>query len=330
MKLSRKHQMFIKPSAFEFIVMNVGQGNMNLIQTPKFNFFYDFGYAINATRSDLEIFLKNNKRYFEKDFAILISHWDLDHYQLLIALLESPYLVNLKYIIANEVIPNITVNRLILSLKKNLPTNAIHLIPCAKKESSVKGYENYYSKYSFQNIDIKKDLGLNKACDLFNLDIFRGGYKSDRNRYSIVLIINYYGHQIICTGDSHYKDVNKYVYSILEQTHNLSSKILYYMVPHHGGKAGRFVMDNLTFSRELSKFIISVGKNSYTHPRKDVIENLEMHINGNNILRTDKQNGDTCSASDKENTLSEPDMNSNSHLVFYSNILVCNSVKKLV
>lgn len=269
-----------------FWVKNVGQGNLNILETHHINIFYDLGYSINATKTEVDTFYNNNIKLFQKKFIIIISHWDLDHYQLLLKLADSKEIQNLTTLIVSSVMPNRTVVNLIATLEsKNVE---IIKVPCAPKTKVPRGL-NFYTKYNISRPPFKSNILTQEPLlyPVYDIEIFRGAERVDRNRYSLVVIIHFCNNKIILTGDSNYKDVN---YSIFNKLDICKDDTIHYVVPHHGGSAGNVTFENLLFDKTKSDFIISVGKNNYGHPLKKNVDELKCHtknLHQTNILKKD-------------------------------------------
>lgn len=63
---------------------------------------------------------------------------------------------------------------------------------------------------------------------------------------------------------------------------------MYFIVPHHGGGAGKFALGNLNLTKRKGEVIISVGDNSYGHPLMCNIMDLKQKFSNISVYRTDK------------------------------------------
>ena len=98
----------------------------------------------------------------------------------------------------------------------------------------------------------------------------------DLNDYSLVTLISYGNFDVLLTGDA---DRSNQPYTAG------SSHVEVFKVPHHGAKTAINEDFVATISPEIS--VISVGaKNSYGHPRQEVIKSLENFVS--KVYRTDK------------------------------------------
>lgn len=100
----------------------------------------------------------------------------------------------------------------------------------------------------------------------------------DSNDASIFLKFILNGESYLLTGDAGFKVDKK----LLDKNINLKSKIL--KVSHHGSKYG--TSNEFLKAVKPEKAIISVGKNSYGHPAKELLNRLK-NINAQ-IFRTDE------------------------------------------
>lgn len=263
----------------ELKVFNVGQGNLNVFETAEAIVFYDFGCCKIKSKKDASELFGKLEQYFKKniDVYIIISHWDIDHYILLKLLIEFLNLVNshsLKYVIGPYQLPNCTSKKIVKSLEDLKVSIKLIKSPTVHPSMKLRGY-NFYTKY---NLSLNKHKIFGENCVQFEL--YHGTKKADRNRYSLVLKIKVCNsYLIILTGDSFYKDVNNYV---LNSSDFRNIKKIYYLIPHHGGNAGKFELSKLdTVEKTLINNILSVGTNNYGHPNKQIMQNFD------NIFRTD-------------------------------------------
>jgi len=104
---------------------------------------------------------------------------------------------------------------------------------------------------------------------------------ADPNEFSIVAILKYGEFGALLSGDIQLPVIDDVSRKISDKAnHDLE----YIKIPHHGSKNG--ITDELLNTIEPEVAVISVGKNSYGHPHKDVIKLLnEKDIR---ILRTDQ------------------------------------------
>lgn len=99
----------------------------------------------------------------------------------------------------------------------------------------------------------------------------------DDNEKSLVLKYTYGGYAVLFTGD-----ITGEAERIIAKLYDMRADVL--KVAHHGSKFSSSDEFLLAVSPALS--IIEVGKNSYGHPTRDVLDRLKKH--GSSVLRTDE------------------------------------------
>lgn len=119
----------------------------------------------------------------------------------------------------------------------------------------------------------------------------------DLNDYSLVFVLRYGSFDAVFPGDADTQVERNYENSVLSDD---SIEVL--KVPHHGSKTG---MTNAFADRVKPRLaVISVGKNNYGHPTKEVIDMLQSR--GSRVLRTDER-GDIAVISDGKDWAVEKD-----------------------
>jgi competence protein ComEC len=118
-----------------------------------------------------------------------------------------------------------------------------------------------------------------------------GVYTSTRdlNDFSIVNLLTYGNFRALMTGDILPDSID-----VLLQNYEMSD-VNYIKVPHHGSKNG--LTQSLLDAVKPEVAVISVGKNSYGHPHKEVLEMLAGYEL--KVLRTDEM-GDVVVVTDGE------------------------------
>lgn len=243
------------------IVRNVGQGNWNeLFVDDKAYVVYDSGTHYLTKREQVVKYIDNRETIFQNDKPVLIiSHWDVDHYHCLLAMSDLT-LSSFDYVMFKDYIPNLTSRKLVARFHKLIPTQIQTLS-------------------SGRAIKIKKVTKLTLMNSLIDVVlVFNGSKDRDRNKCGICLIIKTNKVNIILSADHHYEQISRFLLPFL----NYPSKH-YLVVPHHGGKAGKFEY-NMSKNLTPKLAIISVGKNSYGHPFKKYID--ELHSKKFNTRRT--------------------------------------------
>jgi len=306
----------------ELEVVNVGQGNFNVIKIGGFNLFYDLGAPLQAKEVDVDDIVSRNCSLFNTEFGVLISHWDVDHYRLIFNLEKVGKLKNMKFLICPNHLPNMTsIKAFDIVVAKNIYIHTIYNIKnntCFKNTTNIKVNrgDTPYSKVQFSNLALESVTDLITLCkrlsanflyncnkkylrvllgsycyqkDLICLDLFHSVNKADRNKNSLVLVLKYQNkasinNYVVFTGDCHYSDLDKFILSTLDFPLNE----VYLVVPHHGGGAGKFILDNLNLPNGKGEAIISVGHNPYGHPLLGNIMDLRKKFPNTIVFRTDK------------------------------------------
>ncbi|WP_345879535.1 hypothetical protein [Shewanella algae] len=247
----------------ELTIVDCGQGNWNEISTINDVLIYDMG----ASQSHSEIQTKTlvsdrRKVHGYKNTVIVISHWDMDHFQAL-KYLGNEKLKKITAVYGPSNIPPTNVYRdMIRHLKGyKIPCN---LIPPTTKRQG-------------------RRIDLNLLSSTVDIDLYRATSGSSRNQTGIVLgVKGVRGKILLLTGDHHY---NK-ILNAIEDRYDGKDVIL--VVPHHGGEAGTISVADWRNKFKSIDCVISVGSNSYGHPNQN-LRKLEK-LQGSSPKRTD-QNG---------------------------------------
>ena len=243
-------------------VIDVGQADSILITTPSNKNMLIDGGDEDSAKI-IKSYLKNKK---VKNLDVVIAtHPDSDH------------IGSLDYII-----DNFDVEKIYMPNQTTDSECYINLIDsCNKKNLKV----NYLSKDDSFNLD-----------DSTNIYVLSPSYITDNNNSnSIVLNISYKNNNFLFTGDCEESNEMDMINS-----YNLED-IVFLKVAHHGS----YTASSLAFLEETTPDIavISCGyKNSYGHPHKSTLDNLES-VDAK-IFRTD-QNGSMQFYSDGEKIYSK-------------------------
>jgi hypothetical protein len=110
--------------------------------------------------------------------------------------------------------------------------------------------------------------------------IYNAQQHKNRNISGIALSIKSKNGSMILPGDAHYNQISRDILG------NLNFKSDHYLVvPHHGGKAGKYVY-SVPPKITVRDAVISVGENSYHHPIESNVDCLE--TSRFRVLRTDR------------------------------------------
>jgi beta-lactamase superfamily II metal-dependent hydrolase len=236
----------------KLIIKCVGQGSWNEFSIEgNVKVVYDIGTSYLHSKQTVKNLMSLREGDYQKSKPIIIlSHWDVDHYHMLLEASDET-IKAVKVFIYRSLVPNKTSKKLVERFQ-NLNPDALCPVheepPPAGKQTSDKLEKLYGDTYGFY--------------------IFNGSKNKDRNKAGILLVLKTHTQVVVLGADFYYEQINKYVLPSFHYKHDH-----YLIVPHHGGEAGKFIYDNLYSVCKDS--IISVGgKYSYNHPLFDVEEEL--------------------------------------------------------
>jgi len=233
---------------FEVTFVDVGQGDCTLIETPSKRILIDGG---NFNTSNLVTQFLLKKGILNLDI-IAISHIHNDHIGGII-----------------DVVRNIRVGNILIGTDYYTSSEWIQLKDEAKKRKIP-----INRVYKGNIININKDLVIEVLHP--TKEIFE--YNNDSvNNNSLVFLLKYKDIEILFTGDIESEGIQ----SIISNNY---SNIDIIKIPHHG--SSQAVTPSLidTFNPKVA--VIQVGKNTYGHPHKSVVDLLEK--NNIIVLRNDK------------------------------------------
>lgn len=230
----------------------VGQGSWNeFVFDGNVRVVYDIGTSYLHSKQTVKNLMSLRDLDYQRSRPIIVlSHWDVDHYHILLEASDET-IGSVKAFVYRSVVPNKTSKKLITRFQ-NLNPNALCPVqeepPPFGKQASDQLKKIYGVKYGFH--------------------IFNGSKNRDRNKSGILLVVKTHTQVIVLGADFYYEQINKYVLPSFNYKHDH-----YLIVPHHGGEAGKFIYENL--NSICKDAIISVGgKYSYNHPLFDVEEEL--------------------------------------------------------
>ena len=247
------------------IIRDVGQANWNEIwKDNSLLMLYDAGAPSQASKTEV----LNHIGSREHDITnctpgIIVSHWDLDHYHSLAGMSDAT-LSQLSFVICRSDPPTHTSQVLYNRLTKHLSSNRLFDIPAEDR--------------------VKRKVPLKLLSNpSHNTLVFNAHYHKDRNRSGILFAVRNTKSSIVFPGDAYYSQISDYILPHLQypHTHHL-------VVPHHGGEAGKFKYD-FKMMRPANA-IISVGVNSFNHPKHQNINslsNLRFRVSQTRIKKQD-------------------------------------------
>lgn len=252
-----------KEFKLKLTVVDCGQGNWNEISTTHDVLIYDMGASQSYSEIQTKTLVSGRRKiHGNKNTVIVISHWDMDHFQAL-KYLESDQLGGIKAVYGPSNIPPTNVYRDMIRHLKDYDISCGFIPPTTKRQG--------------------RRIDLNLLLSTVDIDLYRATSGSSRNQTGIVLGVNgVRGKILLLTGDHHY---NK-ILNAIEDRYDDKDVIL--VVPHHGGEAGTISVADWRNKFKSIDCVISVGSNSYGHPNQN-LRKLEK-LQGSSPKRTD-QNG---------------------------------------
>ena len=230
------------PEPIRVKVKKVGQGSWNEIYgNDNLEIVYDIGTSMDAKKDKVRCLIDEiSDQYNQANPNLIISHWDIDHYHVLCGMTDSE-LANFKCVIFRDAPPSLTSRVIYNRFMGLLDRKMILSLKCEPR-------------------DKKKKRFLNPITPMGStVMVYNGQEYKDRNISCIVLTVSTQNSSVILSADSHYDQISNYILP------NLTAPNHYLIVPHHGGKAGKFIYNIHTGVKPIEA-IISVGRNSYGHP----------------------------------------------------------------
>lgn len=240
----------------EVVMIDVGQGDAILIRTPeKQAVLIDAGPRSErfdaGERIVLPYLLHRGTRHLD---ALLITHEHNDHIGGVRAVFE------------------------------NIPTDWVGVPDVGERLENEEWQEGLPSGLTRQSEKLRMlqagdriDLGSGTWLDVLGPHRVLEGTHSDANNNSLVLKLHYLGHSVMLTADMEQEEMQ----DIFETGVDLETDI--FKVPHHGSRFSLYTP--WLESTDPQAVWVSVGKNSFGHPSREVLQYWEeRHIP---VLRTD-------------------------------------------
>ncbi|MCS0070895.1 hypothetical protein NDJ39_19830 [Vibrio parahaemolyticus] len=225
--------------ATELVVVNCGQGNWNEVRTNKHTVIYDLGASSRYSEKQIMNLIKHRfEKFSPKSVYVIISHWDMDHFQ------------SLKYLSQDDLSKIIAVYG-----PTNVPSTLVY------QDAIDNLAKNNVPFYLIPNtIRVGKTIDLNLLISSDSIDLYRATNGRSRNQTGIVLAVKGHEKLALLTGDHHYCKILSAI------TGKYSKRKTLLVAPHHGGAAGNFSVDEWEKELSVEECAISVGENSYNHP----------------------------------------------------------------
>jgi len=243
------------------VFCNVGQGDAIFIRTPKgSDILYDGG-------PDKEVLscLTEQMPFWDRTVELmLLSHPHADHLIGLMAVLKRYNVLSFN---TEELSNETAMYTALIDLLKKQQTNTRFVL----------------AGDQFRTKDGVK-LQILSPTRKYLQETSPGGVIGERKEFaSLIVQVSYGDFDVLLTGDSQIAGLDDGLGKFGELGRLAGLEVL--QVPHHGSRTG---LDTLSVSRLSPKLaVISVGKNTYGHPSKEIIKRLgDQNIK---ILRTDKE-----------------------------------------
>jgi beta-lactamase superfamily II metal-dependent hydrolase len=235
-------------------VFDVGQGSWNKISSDDTVTYFDMGASVYYSYDKLRTLLDLN---FKKNIktSVIISHWDIDHYNLLNVMTDD----ELKSICC-IFIPNKSISLTSKKIAKKLLTVCSYVVTI--EESKMRKRSRFISM---------DEVFSNKSFKLFT-----GESSSSKNKSGLLLVLFGKQENVVLSADHSNYQVFNDVYDSFDNL--LKSKPTNIIVPHHGGNAGSF--KNIVHVVNPNRAIVSTGKNNYGHP----FNNTRMFYTSENFI----------------------------------------------
>jgi beta-lactamase superfamily II metal-dependent hydrolase len=221
-------------------VFNVGQGSWNKIASDESVTYFDMGASIYYKFDKLRELLDANLQK-DKITSVIISHWDIDHYNLLNVMTEY----ELKRLCC-VFIPNKSIS---LTSKKV----AARLLNICKFVVAIK--EN-------KNRNKRRSVSMHEEFFSDSFKLFTGEKSKSLNLSGLLLVVFGEKENVIFSADHSNYQVFNNVYDSMDIMLKLNPTNI--IVPHHGGNAGSF--KKIVHVTNPKRAIVSTGKNNYGHP----------------------------------------------------------------
>lgn len=263
-------------------VNNVGQGNWNEVITRKrTRLVYDIGtYKEKKSREPYVDNLILKHQYTRKP-TLVLSHWDLDHYNILLFMTPKE-LKQFSQIIVTATLPSLTPFKL---LQRIVTKTKVHLSLVDNNSPLLT------SPVTF--IDVN-----NQMLGLYVCRLTMSSKKIYLNESGMLLNVDGSETNFLMTGDASYEQASdsikqSYAHIKQDKCHSL-------VVPHHGG--GHQPQYDLPTYCKLKNAVISVDeikkdksgkivRNRYGHPTNEVLYHF-IKLHKCKLLRTDYANED--------------------------------------
>lgn len=246
----------------EVSVWDVGQGNTNCISDGTNLTLFDFGTSVYYSKNKQNTILNAHRDFIinHRRVSLIISHWDVDHYNLLCAVPDE-FLRNICCVFYPSSGIGLTMMQVAARIKKNCHYR-VAIIPPPKTS---------------------RKCGIRKVFEGGKYALFTGENSKNKNNSGLLLSVYNNKATAFLTGDHS----NYQVWNQLYTAFAMKKNKLHIVVPHHGGDCG-----NTPIPHGITTGVsaISVGSNTYGHPK---VKTINSYINeGFKVIRTDRYGQD--------------------------------------
>lgn len=257
-------------------IYDVGQGSWSDIKlNGKTRIVYDIGADMyKAQTAVYGLFQSKSVDYASTNPVLILSHWDKDHYHILLTLSKAELQTFSKFICRKAII-GITAQRILNNMFNAIGRRNVFILPPEPAPTPKRAKTKIFPHKKPMDLTYL-NLKNNKTDTILVFNSEKGG---NSNTNTIVLTIQTSDKAIVLPADSHYDQVSVSLLPYLNYSHKH-----YLIVPHHGGNAGDYIY-NLGPSVSIKDAIVSVGNNRYGHPIQKYIDKLQNQ--GFNIRRSD-------------------------------------------
>lgn len=237
-------------NSYDVVVKNVGHGNWNqIISNSGRNVMFDFGCSTDYSNTQCSMLLNNS--LLNTPWDLIISHWDLDHYNLLITA-NGQVLGRIKNVYA----PNNCITLTSQNVVNKLNSSSINLKLIAPINKRVK----------------RRQISLHEISAGNNWTMFCGEKSSSTNNSGLALAVYNYDKCVYLCADHTYNqsfdDMHAYICS------KIYSYKCHFVVPHHGRWAGKYNIANYNTSMAPGFAVASCSRKSYGGP---LCQNINMY-----------------------------------------------------
>lgn len=237
-------------------VKKVGQGSWNEIYSDDIcKIVFDIGSSILASENDCRALLKGNLALSDRP-TLFISHWDIDHYNLLMYV-SNKEISNLCCVF----VPSECISLTSKNIVQRLEDHCTYLRPIKP----------------FTNRLVKRKTSLRPLYSGKHYVLMGGEFSRNKNLSGLALIVWYSdGCAFLCADHSYYqvyenmkKAYHEYAKGLIAKSAILGiTQKVNIVVPHHGGDGGKIESRyNINYP---GQGVVSTGINKYGHPKDDV------------------------------------------------------------